>query len=154
MEFSFVVPGHPVPKARARVSFRDGKAHAHTPKKTENYEATVRLFAASARPSGWPMRARYEVTVRALRDAARGDLDNICKAAKDACNGVAWVDDAKVYKLDAEMFDGCAEPRLEVRVVARPVHCKNERCRHRETLFPDEKGRCEGCAAAATRRAA
>lgn len=151
MELSFVVPGHPVPKARARVvrNKATGKMHGITPSRTASYEATVALVASSARPTGWPTRARYEVTVRALRAVARGDLDNIVKAVKDACNGVAWVDDARVYKLDAEMFDGCANPRVEVRIVARPVKCKLARCGFRETLFPDDHGRCEGCAARA-----
>lgn len=154
MELSFVVPGHPTPKARGRTVRKEGKTHTFTPAKTANYEATVRLVASSARPSGWPLRARYEVTLRALRAVARGDLDNICKAVKDACNGVAWVDDARVYKLDAEMFDGCENPRVEVRVVARPVKCKNERCGRRETLFPDEQGRCEVCSAKSSARRA
>ena len=158
MEFSFVVSGHPVPKARARVVAKNAagetRSHSFTPPKTKNYEATVRLVASSARPSGWPTRARYEVTLRALRASARGDLDNICKAVKDACNGVAWVDDARVYKLDAEMFDGAERPRVEVRVVARPIRCKLRRCGYRETLFPDEQGRCEPCAAKAAARKA
>ena len=147
---AFVIPGHPTPKARARVvcSKKTGKTHAITPKKTASYEATIRLVAAAARPSRWPLRARYEVTIRAHRAAARGDIDNICKGVADGCNGVAWVDDARVYKLDAEMFDDAHEPRTEVLIVAIPVRCKLMRCGGQETFFPDEQGRCETCAAA------
>ena len=151
VEFSFVVPGEPVPKARARVSIRAGKVRTHTPARTQNYEATVRLCGAAARPSGWPMRARYAVEITARRGAARSDLDNIVKAATDALHTVAWQNDSRVYAITARMEDGCEKPGLEVRIVAIPVRCKLKSCGGAETFYPDDEGRCETCAARARR---
>lgn len=145
VEFAFTVPGQPVPKGRGRASVRGGKVHIRTPKKTASYESAVRLIAAAARPSGWPMRARYSVIVRAFRGAARSDLDNLVKAAADGLNTIAWSDDSRVYRIDAEMSDGAEYPRLDVRIVAMPVRCKLKGCGEAETFFPDEDGRCEEC---------
>jgi len=145
VEFAFTVPGQPVPKGRGRASVRGGKVHIRTPEATVAYESTVRLIAATARPSGWPMRARYEVVVRAYRGAARSDLDNLVKAASDALNTIAWADDSRVYRIDAEMSDGAEAPRLDVRITAHPVRCSRKTCGGRETFYPDEQGRCEEC---------
>lgn len=155
MEMSFVVPGHPVPKARARVSFRGGKAHARTPEKTQNFEATVRLVAASARPSGWPLRARYALRLDVYLAHERGDLDNFLKSVGDAANGILWHDDSAKYVRDVVLHveTDQAQPRLEVHVVARPVSCGLARCGRRETFHPDDKGRCEECAAHAQQKA-
>lgn len=160
MQVSFVVPGHPVPKARARVSFRkDGagevKAHAHTPKKTVSFEATVRLAAAAARPARWPLRARYTVRLAVFLAHERGDLDNFLKSCGDACNGVLWHDDSVKYLREAAMRveSDPAQPRLEVTVVASPVPCELSKCGRRETFYPDDKGRCEECAGIAQAKA-
>jgi len=154
MEMSFTVHGQPVPKARARVALRGRKVRSYTPDKTLDYEGTIRLVASAARPTKWPMRARYNLIVKAFRAVARGDLDNIVKSVKDACNRVTWVDDARVRELHAEMFEGSSDPRIEVRIVAIAVACKLVRCGHQMTLYADDEGRCESCAVwAAERRA-
>lgn len=155
MEMSFVVPGHPVPKARARVSFRNGKAHAHTPAKTQNFEATVRLCAASARPSGWPLRARYALHLGVFLPHERGDLDNYLKSVGDACNGILWHDDSVKYVGEVSMLAAIDQvrPRVEVRLVATPAHCKLVGCGHAPTLFPDDEGRCEDCSTTTRSRA-
>lgn len=159
VECSFVVPGEPVPKQRARAG-KGGRFY--TPKETENYERTVRMVALSARPTGWPMRCRYHVEMVVFR-SARGDLDNYAKTidalnprkakgSRPAVPGVLWIDDARVYS-DSHRIEDVepARARLEVRVVATPVRCKLKSCGHAETFFPDDQDRCETCAARSKR---
>lgn len=97
----FVVPGAPVPKARARVT-RGG--HAFTPKRTADAELLVRQHAKQAgvqRRVG-PVRLTicfYEA------DRRRRDLDNMAKLVQDALNPSrkdpwgAWQDDAQIVSL-------------------------------------------------------
>jgi Holliday junction resolvase RusA-like endonuclease len=138
------------------VSFRNGKAHAHTPDKTVNFEVLVRMTAAAARPERWPLRARYSVRLDVFLAHERGDMDNHLKSLGDGCNGVLWHDDSVRYVRDAELHveSDPAQPRLEVTVIARPVPCELSGCGHRETYYPDDKGRCEECSAKAAARPA
>lgn len=144
---SFVVPGIPVPKARARVvrDKRTGKTRAITPAKTVNFEATVRLVASSAKPSGWPMFCEYKVRLHIVRARrGRGDGSNILKAVEDACNGITWIDDEHVSEFHVTRGLDAASPRTEVFIEAVPVAC--EKCAA-PTLYPIEK-RCTDCHAA------
>ena len=57
-----------------------------------------------------------------IRPAKRPDLDNILKAATDACNGIAYVDDRQIVSLFARK-EYATTPRLEILVTgleARP----------------------------------
>lgn len=139
-----------------RVRGDSGKTVSFTPAKTENFEATVRLCASSARPSGWPLHARYAIRLDVFLAHERGDLDNFLKSVGDAANGILWHDDSARYVRDAELHveRDLAHPRIEVQVVARPVPCKLSGCGRRETFYPDDKGRCEDCTAKATARPA
>lgn len=162
---SFIVPGEPVPKERARFATtgRGGKALAvprvYTPKTTEDYEKRVRLVAQAARPTGWPMRCDYRVSIQIFR-TERGDWDNYVKAIMDALNprrakggkrprpavpGVLWTDDARSSGGTVTCETVQTNPRVEVSVMAFPVRCKLKRCGGQETMFPDEDGRCEAC---------
>ena len=119
---SFVVPGQPVPTARARVVVRGGKAHAFTPKRTASYQTTVALYARRAmalRAQGsFPMKGALGLHVQFHReDERRCDLDNLAKGVKDALTKVgAWGDDSQVVHLEAFKFTGSGDPRTEVRV--------------------------------------
>jgi Holliday junction resolvase RusA-like endonuclease len=111
---AFVVPGPPVPKGRPRF----GKGFSYTPKRTRDYERTVRLCAqAAVSAARWsPDEGAYQVEIRVYRAANRGDLDNFCKAATDPLNGLVWPDDRLVTSLAATMHVDRERPRLEVRV--------------------------------------
>lgn len=164
-DYRILVPGEPVPKARARAG-KGGRFY--TPKETEEYEKRVRLVALAAKPSGWPMRCRYRIDVTVCR-SDRGDLDNYIKAALDAVNprkakggkrprvavpGVLWIDDSRVHELAARIVNVLpGEARLELRVTALPVRCERKTCGGRETFYPDDQGRCEDCAARMTTKA-
>lgn len=140
----FTVPGAPVPKGRARVvrSKSTGQVRGITPARTVNFEATVRIVAASARPSGWPMQCEYKVWIHAVRATRNGgDNSNIAKAIEDACNTVLWVDDRQVCEVHVTRDLDPSNPRTEVRIEAVPVRCV--RC-HNYTLLLNED-RCPDC---------
>ena len=59
---------------------------------------------------------QYRLTVDVYRKANRGDIDNLCKAAGDAINGVAYPDDRLVVELNARMFVDKSNPRMEITV--------------------------------------
>lgn len=163
-DFVFVVPGEPVPKARARVSTRQVRTakgsktivRMYTPAETEAYEAKVRLIAQAHRPTGWPLDCHYEVQLVVCRTTP-GDWDNYSKAAVDSLNprrakrgkrghpaipGVLWADDRLVRKASVAVYDVERQPHLCFRVIAHPVYCSH--CGGK-TFYPVE-GRCEACA--------
>jgi Holliday junction resolvase RusA-like endonuclease len=91
--FDLVVPGEPVPNARARQG-RDGRFY--TPAPTGEYRERVRqAWMLAGRPwLGCQPIAVSATFHRASRRAA--DLDNLLKGILDALNGLAWGDDAQV----------------------------------------------------------
>ena len=104
---TFVVPGIPVAKGRARTA----KGHHFTPRKTVVAESTVAIFAAEAMAGQplmtgplrltiffefpWPKSATKKRRLNPWKDT-RPDLDNLAKTICDACNGVVWHDDGQV----------------------------------------------------------
>lgn len=133
----FVVPGAPVPKARARVVRRkNGTIGSYTPEDTLRFEKLVETTARLARvpildgPVGLDVIARWPYPVswskRALAEAlerealglltlkaTKPDVDNVAKAVADALNLVAYRDDGQVAQLRAAK---CWGPVAETRV--------------------------------------
>jgi Holliday junction resolvase RusA-like endonuclease len=110
----FVVPGLPIPKARAR----KGKNGAwYTPKVTKQYEeAIAATFKAITHGSvrydgpvslsieavyGDDPELRVRITPLPSGRTKRPDVDNIAKIVMDALNGVAYEDDAQIVELYA-----------------------------------------------------
>ncbi|WP_423396057.1 RusA family crossover junction endodeoxyribonuclease [Burkholderia sp. LMG 21824] len=109
---SFVVPGAPVPKGRARVT----RFGTYTPKKTRHYEHDVRLLARAACgmvepymgavhidlvayvpiPKSWPKWKQQAARDGTLYPISKPDLDNLEKAVTDACNGLVYADDGQI----------------------------------------------------------
>jgi crossover junction endodeoxyribonuclease RusA len=115
MKLTFVVPGPPQPKQRAR----RGKGNRwYTPRATRTYEAKVCLFALSALGRRrWSRSGRYALTLRQVfGDARRRDADNVAKAIQDALNGVAWDDDSQVVRLTCTREIDRKNPRVEVTI--------------------------------------
>jgi Holliday junction resolvase RusA-like endonuclease len=130
-EITFTVYGHAIPKARARVvgvgshakkTTKDGKPivpHAFTPKRTEEWEASVYgQSLASKPPFPWdgpialgvaffkriPKSASKKKREQMLSgeryaSSARDDFDNMLKSIKDALNGIYWMDDGQVCEM-------------------------------------------------------
>lgn len=117
-ELDFLVPGRPIPKARARVV----AGGAFTPKSTRQYERSIgqaALFGLMARQSvaSWPLDARYRVSIVATFPTRhRCDIDNVAKAVLDGCNGVLWDDDSQVDALSIERAYDPTRPGVSVRV--------------------------------------
>lgn len=114
MKVAFVVPGAPVPKARARVM----RGYSFTPPRSRAYEAHVAecARAALARTAWRRDGAAYALRVVVHRAARRGDLDNFLKSVGDALNKVAWIDDSRVVVLEARMTVDRDRPRVEVEI--------------------------------------
>ena len=144
----FTVPGNPVGKGRARTVplMRGGKpvigaggrpvVTHHTPEKTVNYEATVKLAAQQAMrgrppfagpcslvvealfpvPASWSQARQARALAGEERPAKKPDGDNILKAVFDGMNGVVWVDD--VQAVDFRVKKRYAEiPGVEIVVM-------------------------------------
>lgn len=116
----FEVPGRPQGKGRPRF----GGGHAYTPATTRAYERKIAEAAQAAvakAGASWDVMAQVAVFVMAafpvpksytkakreaalrdeIRPGAKPDLDNVVKAALDACNGIAFVDDSQVVSITA-----------------------------------------------------
>lgn len=115
----FSVPGDPIGKARPR--FTKG-GRAYTPTKTRAYEEEIRqaCWLEMQERELQPTTRRVSVILTAFfavpksfskvrrSDAEAGiiipprpDIDNICKAVLDGCNGIAYEDDKQVWHLAA-----------------------------------------------------
>ena len=116
------INSEPVPKGRPRFS-RHG--HAYTPKKTRDYEESIKFAFLSQNCDSVPVYPKdipLEVTVvfaksvpksyTKKRRAAclngeeaptgKADLDNYLKAVLDPLNGLAYEDDSQIVKTVAE----------------------------------------------------
>lgn len=138
------VPGVPTSKGRPRLSTRGGIARAYTPAKTRSAESDlaahvraqlltgvhggswpsssamhVTLFFVLPVPASWPIWKKCAALARTIRPTSRPDLDNFVKLAKDALNGVLWVDDSQIVQLTAEKQYG-VEPCTRIVAVELP----------------------------------
>ena len=114
--FSVWIPGEPKGKARPRFDRRSGRAY--TPAATENAEAHARqcmmlqagqpllegplevtMLATVGIPASWSKRKQQEARIGILRPTGKPDLDNSCKLACDAGNGILWRDDSQIVSL-------------------------------------------------------
>jgi Holliday junction resolvase RusA-like endonuclease len=115
------IPGEPVGKGRPRFT-KVGRTY--TPKKTSDYEKTVRdvyqdasggypiaaerepvkveILAYFGIPKSAPKKTRLAMLLEQLFPTKKPDADNIAKIIKDALNGLAYHDDAQVVVLHVE----------------------------------------------------
>jgi len=116
MIVTFVVPGQPQGKGRARVGRIAGHARMFTPEKTLAYEGLVAHQASIAMgplplfegpcsvsmdivcqiPASWSVKKQTQAIIGAIRPITKPDVDNVEKAIFDGCNGVVWKDDVQV----------------------------------------------------------
>jgi Holliday junction resolvase RusA-like endonuclease len=129
---NFSVPGIPKGKGAARASFIGGKPRSYTPTPTRDYMATVKHFAllAGATPKDcpcemiitayFPIPTSYTKKIKALIEGGnfyytkKPDTDNLSKI-KDALNGIAFRDDALVWKESVTKYYANT-PRLEITI--------------------------------------
>lgn len=95
MILACTLDGDPVTWKRARSQ----GARRWTDPQDRRYRESIRAAMFASRPRGWPLDARYSVTlvVSVRRDV--GDVDNYSKSWLDAGKGVLWADDASVVEL-------------------------------------------------------
>ena len=122
----FVIPGPPIPCARARVyaDKNTGRVRSVTPENTRAYESHVRVVSQIAvnRAAWKPAEdAAYSVEFRVFRDVRRGDWDNFAKALGDGMNGVVWKDDRQITDAVVRVRFDKMRPRVEVVVERMPT---------------------------------
>ena len=127
-----IVPGLPIPKGRPRFT-KTGKTY--TPEKTRDYAKQVRnlakLLMLEQPPFDFPIKVMVTAYMKIpkmsqkktadalagyILPAVRPDIDNLAKAALDACNGIIWRDDALICSLLIKKRYA-SEPKLELKVI-------------------------------------
>lgn len=134
MAVTLIIPGVPVAKGRPKFARRGNFISAYTPDKTRKYEELVselaRKLMANKPPFDCPIKVLAvaympipQMSIKKTADAIAGyilpakkpDIDNLAKAALDACNGIIWRDDALICSLLVKKRYA-AIPRLEIQV--------------------------------------
>ncbi|AZD84991.1 Phage Holliday junction resolvase [Pseudomonas chlororaphis subsp. aureofaciens] len=112
---SFIVPGEPQGKGRARIGKVGNFARMYTPAKTVAYEGVIALAAQEAMQGRELFTGSVLIELRILHGMPQSmskkrkalalagkigcrkkpDVDNVLKAVCDACNGVVWKDDVQ-----------------------------------------------------------
>jgi Holliday junction resolvase RusA-like endonuclease len=90
--------------AKGRARF--GKNNIYTPGSTRKFEHDLGWVAKIAMKGRGPIFGPVSITVRfeisgSPTSKRFGDLDNLCKAALDALNGIAFFDDCQIVSLHA-----------------------------------------------------
>jgi Holliday junction resolvase RusA-like endonuclease len=115
----FHIDAEPVAKGRPKFSKVGGFMRAYTPKKTSDYENTVRQVAEAAMGSTDPLETALGVYLyirlpipqshsKKRKEAClsgqekpikKPDIDNLAKSILDGMNGVIWKDDSQIVSL-------------------------------------------------------
>lgn len=116
-----IVPGEPVPKARARVPHG---GHAFTPQRTKDYETHIGECSLGPRLAAvvtgrWPDAAHeWSVVVRVFEEpratAHRGDLDNYEKIVLDALQGIIWENDVQIRAMTSSIVRDAVTPSIVI----------------------------------------
>ena len=129
---TFIVPGPPVPWARARL----GAGRHYTDPRVAAYKRLVAQMAAMYMrglepfggpvvlemravlpiPASWPAKRRAAALEGLEAPGKKPDWDNLGKAVSDALNGVVYVDDAQVVRASVEKVYGDS-PQMVVHVM-------------------------------------
>lgn len=133
---SFVVPGEPQGKGRARIGRVGAHARMFTPAKTLAYEGVIAYSAQVAMDGralitgpvmlemhmlhpireSWSKKKKTGALAGEILPTIKCDADNCLKAVCDALNGVVWKDDVQVVNVSlSKRFSDT--PGVSVRVV-------------------------------------
>ena len=136
MQIHFQVDGDPKGKGRPRFT-RAGKfTRVYTDKRTLDYEALIKFFAAEAMGSTDPLKTSVSVYLYIrhgvpksysknqteaclsglVRPCKKPDIDNVAKTYLDAMNGVIFKDDTQVIDLHVKKVYS-AVPGVDVMVM-------------------------------------
>ena len=134
---TIMIPGEPVAKGRGRAVRTGAGIRVVTPAKTRAWETHAGLCARGAMagleplsgplwcsitayvgiPSSWPDWKRDAALEDEILPTGKPDLDNLAKAALDACNGIVWRDDAQIAEASASKAYS-QDPRVHIEVGA------------------------------------
>ena len=134
---SFIVPGEPQGKGRAKIVRIGGFSRMATPQKTVAYEGLVSHAAQQAMsgaamflgpcrieldvlcsvPASWSQKKQREALEGSTRPAKKPDADNVLKAVCDGINGVVWKDDVQAVEVLLRKVYA-ATPGVRVRVAS------------------------------------
>lgn len=134
--YEWSVMGEPVGKGRARITNRGGFAHAYTPKKTVDYEQSIRdaftekygivpvlegipleLFVRIEHgiPKSVSKKDRPFYEDNLIKPMRKSDLDNVIKSVNDSLQGVVFKDDIQiVYLIGSKRWS--LEPKLLIQI--------------------------------------
>lgn len=132
------VTGQPVAQGRPRAAAIGGRVRVYKPAKSRTWENDARQLARIKMegqkplegclsldltvmllpPLGWPKWKREAALGWLIEPTGRPDLDNYLKSAKDALNGVVWLDDSQVTKVIAKKIYS-EQPMMRILVETR-----------------------------------
>lgn len=118
---NITIYSNPVPKARPRTVFKNGKIRTYTPQKTKVFENEIRSLALIAMrekkitekpimlkvnfgipvPQSWSQVKKNKAFDNAIKPITRPDLDNYIKCILDGLNNVVFKDDSQVVEITA-----------------------------------------------------
>lgn len=134
----FVIPGKAVGKGRPRFRKVGAFVQTYTPEKTVSWENLVAVSAMNARgdlmptdspvslrvevqclpPASWSKKKQLAALAGEVHPAKKPDLDNVIKAIGDALNGVLWVDDCQIVRVEAwKRYASADQCRVRVEAV-------------------------------------
>lgn len=111
------IPGKPVAQGRARAYVMGGKARLVDPEKSRDWKSYASGLMQDAMGDRAPLTGPVFLIVAAVWECPKGeakkralterwrpklpDLDNVIKCCQDAANGVLFVDDKQIVKVEA-----------------------------------------------------
>lgn len=135
-KISFIVPGQPQGKLRARWSPHG----THTPQKTIDYETYIKEMFVISYPDFVPLEGPLTIQLtawmmipkstskkkmklmeeRVIRPTKKPDMSNILKSAEDALNTLAYHDDSQIVTGIIHKFYS-TRPRLEIEIYGAQI---------------------------------
>lgn len=117
-----VIPGNPVPLERPRVT-RSGTITPKRSAEAKNEIAQLTKIALMGHPERFPLHEEFNVTASFYEgvktESHMADVDNCLKLLLDALNGIVWVDDKLVTRIEATIERGNPHPRTEFMITKR-----------------------------------
>ena len=99
-----------------RTIVKDKRAFPILSAEARAYKARMATYAVGRQPLQGALRLR----VRLYRPRKAGDIDGPLKPLLDALQGILYVNDSQLVRLEVDRFDDKDNPRVEVEVEAVP----------------------------------
>lgn len=117
MNLHFSVPVKPIGVNRTYRVVRFGKRAGLTKtKEATAYQDAVKLYARRAMKGQHPHARPVEVSLCFAFRTARSDIDGPVKSTLDAMQGIVYLDDAQIQRLEVQRCVDRDRPRVEIQV--------------------------------------